>query len=254
MKKWQKINLSTFTIVVISMASLVYVLGTTSFSSSFDKPWHLSPSEHEDSLSLDYLKRYQIIDQKPISQYYFDSSRTNIFILVDAWGVPVQDSILSGEFAIFENIPHSFALHQRLANRNKYAERVELRNPASSNLYLFGGDSLEYNRPGYIKELGFEKSLYCNKCSDSLMIAKIDSVLAVDSLKFIAWTTQSSRTGNKDSLRKTLSLIAKFANTHPEQQIVVQGTHRPILGTPEIRNSYKSHWVPVVILNIKEKD
>ncbi len=254
MKKWKKINLSAFAIVVTTTASLVYVLGTTSFSSPFGKPWHLSPSEHEDSLSLDYLNRYRTIDQKPLSQYYFDSSKTNIFILVDAWGVPVQESILSGEFAIFENIPHSFALHQRLANRNKYAERVELRNPAPNNLYLFGGDSLEYNRQKYIREMGFENTLYCNKCFDSLMLAKIDSVLAVDSLKFIAWTTQSSRTGNKDSLRKTLSLIAKFANTHPELQIVVQGTHRPILGRSEIRNAHKSHWVPVVILNKKEKD
>ncbi len=251
MNKLQKISLFCFLGIAVVSASLIYILGTTSFSSPFGKPWHLSPSEHEDSLSLDYLKSYRIIAPKPLSQYYFDSSRTNIFILVDAWGVPVQESILSGEFAIFENIPHSFALHQRLANRNKYAERVELRNPAPNNLYLFGGDSLEYNRQKYIREMGFENTLYCNKCSDSLMLAKIDSVLAVDSLKFIAWTTQSSRTGNKDSLRKTLSLIAKFANTHPELQIVAQGTHRPILGTPETRNSYKSHWVPVVILNGK---
>ncbi len=254
MKKWQKINLSTFTIVVISMASLVYVFGITSFSSSFDKPWHLSPSEHEDSLSLDYLHRYQIFDQKPLSQYCLDSSRTNIFILVDAWGVPVQESILSEEFAIYEYLPHSFALHRRLANRNKYAERVEFRNPPQNNLYLFGGDSLEYNRQKYIKELGFENTLYCNKCSDSLMLTKIDSVLAADSLKFIAWTTQSSRTGNRDSLRKSLSLIANFANKHLESQIVLQGTHRPILGSPEIRNAHKSHWVPVVILNNKEKN
>lgn len=254
MNRWQKISLMCFLTIAVVSASLIYILGTTSFSSPFDKPWHLSPSVHEDSLSLNYLNYYQIIDHKPLLQYYFDSSKTNVFILVDAWGVPVQEQLLSEEFAFFESASHSFALHQRLANRNKYAERVELRNPAPNNLYLFGGDSLEYNRQKYIREMGFENTLYCNKCSDSLMLAKIDSVLAVDSLKFIAWTTQSSRTGNKDSLRKTLSLIAKFANTHPELQIVAQGTHRPILGTPETRNSYKSHWVPVVVLNIKEKD
>lgn len=253
MNKWQKISLICFLAIAVTSASLIYVLGTTSFSSPFGKPWHLSPSEHEDSLSLDYLNRYRIIDHKPLSQYYFDSSRTNVFILVDAWGVPVQESILSEEFAIFESLPHSFALHQRLANRNKYTERVELRNPPQNNLYLFGGDSLEYNRQKYIKELGFEKTSYCNKCSDSLMLTKIDSILAVDSLKFIAWTTQSSRTGNKDSLRKSLSLIANFANKHPKQQIIMQGTHRPILGSPEIRNAHKSHWVPVVILNKKRE-
>ena len=249
MNKWQKINLILFLTLILITASLVYVLGKTNFTAPFDKPWHLSPSVHEDSLSQEYLKKYQIFNHKPLKTQVFDSSRTNIFILVDAWGVPIQESKLKEEFAFFENMPHKFALHQRLGNRNKYAERAEFRGGPENKIYLFGGDSSEYNRPKLVGEIGFDKMLFCQKCNDSVMLAKIDSLLENDSLKMIAWTTQSSRMGNIDSLHKSLKWIANFAEQHSNVQIVVQGSHRPVLGPPDVRNSYKSHWVPVVILN-----
>jgi hypothetical protein len=119
-------------------------------------------------------------------------------------------------------------------------------------MYLFGGDSLEYNRPELVGEIGFKKTLFCQNCGDEVMAAKIDSLLDNDSLEFIAWTTQSSRGGDKDSLHKSLTLIADLTARHPEVNFVVQGSHRPVLCSPETRNSYKFHWVPVVILNGKE--
>ena len=251
MSKWQKINLIIFASLVIVTTTLVYTIDSMTASSPFGKPWHLQPSEHEDSLSQAYLNRYQILDFKSLHRQLLDSSRTNVFILVDAWGVPIQESVLREEFSYFEKIPHTFALHQRLANRDKHAERVEFRDVLEKKIYLFGGDSTEYMRNQYLRELGYEKLLFCYKCSDSLMISKIDSLLTNDSLRFIAWTTQSSRTGDKDSLRSSLEQIAIFAQRHPDVQIVVQGTHRPTLGTPQTRNAHKSHWVPAVVLNKK---
>ena len=251
MNKWQKINLFFFASLVIVTTTLVYTLDSMTASSPFSKPWHLQPSEHEDSLSQNYLNDYQILDLRSLLRQVLDSSRTNVFILVDAWGVPIKESVLREEFSYFENIPHTFALHQRLANRDKHAERVEFRDAPPKKMYLFGGDSLEYRRSQYLRELGYEKFLYCYKCSDSLMLFKIDSLLTNDSLKFIAWTTQSSRTGDKDSLRSSLKQIATFALRHPDVQVVVQGTHRPTLGTSQTRNAHKSHWVPAVILNKK---
>lgn len=249
MRIWQKANLIFFAVVVISMASLVYVLGTMDFSSPFGKPWHLLPSVHEDSLSQRYLDEYRILNHTSLYRQLYDSSRTNVFILVDAWGVPIQESVLQNEFAFFEKLPHVFALHQRLGARNKHAERVEFRVDSERKVYLFGGDSLEYRRPALVDEIGFKKTLFYQNCSDEFMIAKIDSLLENDSLEFIAWTTQSSRGGSKDSLHKSLTQIAELAMRHPETQFVVQGTHRPVLCPSEIRNAYKYHWVPVVVLN-----
>lgn len=251
MKKWQKINLIFFAMVVLSLTSLVYILGTMNFSSPFGKPWHLLPSVHEDSLSQKYLDNYKILNHRPLLSQLYDSARTNIFVLVDAWGVPIDESLLEKDLASFAKLPHDFALHQRLANRTKHAERVEFRADYGNKIYLFGGDSLEYNRPTLVEELGFEKTLFCQNCRDDVMIAKMDSLLTTDSLQLIAWTTQSSRSGDRDSLRRSLKQIADFAERHPEIQIIVQGTHRPVLCAPDVRNTYKSHWVPVVVLNHK---
>ena len=126
---------------------------------------------------------------------------------------------------------------------------MEFRNASSGNVYLFGGDSTEYDRLAYIKEIGFNKMVFCQNCNDSVMISKLDSALASDTLKLVAWTSQSSRLGDRDSLRGALQRITDFAKRHPELRVIVQGTHRPVLGTSETRNAYKSHWVPVVILN-----
>ena len=252
MNKWKKINLVFFAIVIVSMASLVYVLGTMDFSSPFGKPWHLLPSIHEDSLSQKYLNEYKILNHVSLYKQIYDKSRTNVFILVDAWGVPVQESVLENEFAYFANVPHEFALHQRLGARNRHAERVEFRGGTERKIFLFGGDSLEYQRPALVEEIGFKKTLFSQNCGDNVMIAKIDSLIEKDSLEFIAWTTQSSRGVDKDSLHKSLKQIAELALRHPEIQFVVQGTHRPVLCSPEIRNAYKYHWVPVVVLNRME--
>ena len=251
MKKWRKVNLIVFAIVVLFFTSLVYVFERTSFSNPFVKPWHLLPSIHEDSLSQIYLNEYHILNDRSLYKLLYDSSRVNVFILVDAWGVPVDENLLKEDFSLFNDISHIYAIHQRLGNRTKHAERVELRNGVQNSIYLFGGDSLEYNRQAYLKELGFNFSLFCQHCGDSVMLFKIDSLLANDSLKFLAWTTQSSRLGSRDSLLCSLRLIADFAKRHPELQIVVQGTHRPILAGAEIRNRYKSHWVPAAILNVR---
>ena len=181
-----------------------------------------------------------------------DTTRVQFYILVDAWGVPVDEALLAEDFSAFADLPHVFALHQRLANRTKHAERTEFRNSIPENIYLFGGDSLEYGRTEYIPQAGFSKCVFCQHCSDSLMLIKVDSLLQADSLKFIAWTTQSSRIGDRDSLHLALRRIADFAKIHPEILFIVQGTHRPTLGTPEARKSCKAHWVPVAILNDRE--
>ena len=252
MRKWQVVNLVVFLVLILATSTMVYVLEKTTFSVPVEKPWHLLPSVHENSLSQEYLERYRILDKKALRLQVYDSSRTNVFILVDAWGVPNQESVLKEEFAFFEKKTHMFAIHQRLAARNKHAERVEFRDGPENKMYLFGGDSLEYNRPTLVKEIGYKKTLFCQNCGDSAMITKIDSLLANDSLQLIAWTTQSSRGGDRDSLHKSLKLIADFAARHPDVQMIVQGTHRPVLCTPEVRNSYKYHWVPVAILNRKK--
>ena len=252
MKKYQKLNLIVFMSIVIATSLLFYISQMVAQPSLNEKPWHLQPTVHEDSLSSEYKSMYKILGKQRVHRQLKDTSKLQIIILVDAWGVPTQESVLAEDFSFFRDVPHVFALHQRLANRTKHAEITEFQNDYPESIYIFGGDSAEYQRLEYVREMGFNNAAFCQFCNDSVMIENIDSLVAQDSLKFVAWTTQSSRTGDRDSLHHSLQLIAKFAKRHPEAVIVVQGTHRPILGTPEIRRSYKAHWVPVAILNNRE--
>lgn len=250
MSKWQRINLVVFLVLIFVTVSLIYVLGKTSFSAPFGKPWHLLPAVHEDSLSTTYKGTYQIMDKTPLRAKLFDTTKTNVFILIDAWGVPVDESILSDDFKVLENIPHKFALHRRLANYTSHAEHAEFRNNFASNVFLFGGDSLQFNRQEYIPSLGFLNSIFCNDCGNSVIISQIDSILLEpEHPQFVAWTALASTVGDHNEIRQVLGQIADLAKKHPDAQFVIQGTHRQVLCGPEIRNSYKAHWVPAAILN-----
>ena len=250
MSMWQRINLVAFLVLIFVTVSLIYVLGRASFSAPFGKPWHLLPAVHEDSLSTTYKGTYQIMDKTPLRAKLFDTTKTNVFILIDAWGVPIDENILALDLKEFGTLPHKFALHRRLANYTSHAEHAEFRNNFASNIFLFGGDSLQFNRTEYIPEIGFQQPSYCPNCSNNAIIDKIDSILTEpESPQFVAWTALASKVGDHSEIRQVLGQIADLAKKHPEVQFVIQGTHRPVLCGPEIRNSYKAHWVPVAILN-----
>lgn len=257
MNKFQKLGFRIFVAFFVFAVVFSYVVNSSFFEKSA-KPWHMQPFTNEESLSTPYLDRYEVLQ----SLYGFvpdeNSSRKVVRILVDAWGVPFDESLLEDDFAVFGNIPHKAYLHVRKANRTRHAEFAELRifadSAAPSNgIYLFGGDSLEYGRNIYIDSLGYLQKFFCQKCTDSVMVAVLDSVLtaaegdSVSLVKHVAWTTQDSRDGDRAKLHATLRLIAAVARKHPEARFIVQGTHRPILGDPKIRRESFAHWVPAVI-------
>ena len=253
----QKIGLGVFTVLVVFAVTFSYLINSQ-YIKLLEKPWHMQPIIDADSLSADYVAKYELLDKKSLRSRFADSSRVTVSILVDAWGVSFDESLLAEDFSIFKDLPHREFLHHRLANRTRHAEFAELRIPGDSTrphdgVYLFGGDSLEYGRNLYIDSLGYGVRLFCQKCPDSVMVAILDSVLAAvagDSatpVKNIAWTSQDSRDGDRAKLHATLHLIADVARRHPEARFIVQGTHRPILGDPKIRRESFTHWVPAVM-------
>ncbi|MBR5693058.1 MAG: hypothetical protein IKX42_05105 [Fibrobacter sp.] len=259
MNRLQKIGLIAFAAFVAFAVTFSY-LTKSQFIKMPEKPWHMQPFIDADSLTEEYISKYELLDRRKLIGQFADSSRVTVSILVDAWGIPFDENLLSEDFAIFKDLRHKAYLHHRLANRTRHAEFAELRIPGDSTrphdgVYLFGGDSLEYGRNLYIDSLGYGVRLFCQKCPDSVMATTLDSVLAsvaVDSaspVKNVAWTTQNSRDGDRAKLHAALRLIADVARKHPEVRFIVQGTHRPILGDPKIRRESFTHWVPAVVLN-----
>ena len=218
MEKSQKINLAIFLAFIALVIPLSYVLGSD-FMGKQEKPWHMQGTVHEDSLSQEYLHKYKILDKVPVALQIERNKEKRVLILIDAWGVPFDEQKLAKEFAIFKDVPHKFAIHKRLKNVTAHAEKVEFR-----------ADSL-----------------------DSLVVVDrldgIDSLLVNSNDKTIALTMHVSKDGSEENLRKILNEIAGLIKKFPDVQFIVQGAHRPILGTPETRREYYAHWVPVVILN-----
>lgn len=259
MTSLQKISLAVFSVLFVFAVVFSYLINSQ-FIRMPEKPWHMQPFIDADSLTEEYVSKYEQFDSRKLIPQFTDSSRVTVPILVDAWGVPFDEKLLANDFAVFKDLPHREFLHYRLANRTRHAEFAELRIPGDSTrphdgIYLFGGDSLEYGRNLYIDSLGYGMRLFCQKCPDSVMAAMLDSVLtaaAGDSaspVKNVAWTTQGSRDGDRAKLHAALHLIADVARKHPEVRFIVQGTHRPILGDPKIRRESFTHWVPAIVLN-----
>lgn len=161
-----------------------------------------------------YQERYTILDKRRVSSHIADSIRSVAMIIVDAWGVPLDQSILDEDLGVFKNLPHQFAIHNRLRNKTIHAEKVEIKEDFA--------------------QVDYEE---------------LDSLLADSTYKRVATTIHLSRGGDLDSLRLGLAQIADLMKKYPETIFIIQGAHRPILGTPETRKMYYAHWVPVVIGN-----
>ena len=281
---WQKVNLAIFSLLFAFAVVFSYLINAQIVDRPL-KPWHMQPAIDADTLSAEYMSGYKLLDKKSVLRRFADSNRTTVAVLVDGWGVPFDTSLLRGDFAVFQDLPHVDYLHSRLANRTRHAEFSELRvfwdSTAQRNgIYLFGGDSLEYGRNLYVDSLGYNHHIFCQRCGDSAVFALLDSllsdflVLGSDSLArgsdslaqgdsltrtrdslnqgrvgVLSATTWDSRDGDRQKLRATLSQVAALARKHPEVRFVLVGSHRPNLGDPKIRRESFAHWVPVTVLN-----
>ncbi len=275
---WQKVNLVVFSLLFAFAVVFSYLINAQIVDRPL-KPWHMQPAVDADTLSAEYMSGYKLLDKKSVLRRFADSNRTTVAVLVDGWGVPFDTSLLRGDFAVFQDLPHKDYLHARLANRTRHAELSELRvfwdSTAQRNgIYLFGGDSLEYGRNLYVDSLGYNHHIFCQRCGDSVVFALLDSLLSdslvlgsdslaqgVDSLTrthdslnqgrvgVLSATTWDSRDGDRQKLRATLSQVAALARKYPGVRFVLVGSHRPNLGDPEIRRESFAHWVPVTILN-----
>lgn len=248
MTKFPKIGFGVFTVLVVFAVVFSYLI-SAQYIKTGDKPWHMQPFVDADSLTAEYADNYELLGKGQLFRKVADTSRVTVNILIDAWGVPFDLSLLKKDFDEFKNVPHIEYLHYRLVNRTRHAEFAELRINDTNGVYLFGGDSLEYGRNLYIDSLGYMEHLFCQKCPDSTMFVFLNMVLREGNVKRVALTTQDSRDGDRSKLHSTLRLIAEMARDNPKIQFIVQGTHRPTLGDPKIRRESFAHWVPALTIN-----
>jgi hypothetical protein len=170
-------------------------------------------------LSEDFRKMYTVTDSVTITRDYVDTTRNNVIILVESWGVPLDIRRFEKQLSAFNGIKSVVGIHNRMYSRTRTAEREDLvytihrdstgrdttflpkvfNGVGYKTAFLFGGDSLEHWRYKYIENTGFDDAFYgkandVNILSDSQMIVKVDSILADSKQKhFVAWTTADTR-------------------------------------------------------------
>jgi len=168
----------------------------------------------------EFYDKFTVTDSVTITRDYIDTTRNNVIILVESWGVPLDIQRFEEQLKVF-NAPTVVGIHNRMYSRTKTAEREdliktimrdsvtrkrdttflpkELSNIGYKTTFLFGGDSLEHQRYKYIKVIGFNESFFGQNINNNILndihvISKIDSILADTMQKhFIAWTTQDTK-------------------------------------------------------------
>ena len=173
-------------------------------------------------IAEDYKAKYIVTDSVTITRDYVDTSRNNVIILVESWGLPLNIKRFEKQISLFNGITTAVGTHNRMYSRTRTAEREDLMQSyvrdsvtwlrdttflpkvfadiGFKTTFLFGGDSLEHYRYKYIRNIGFGEVIYGKTTSkgkqlrDTEIIARIDSILADTTQKhFIAWTTADTK-------------------------------------------------------------
>ena len=171
-------------------------------------------------ITNEFRNKFAVTDSVFITRNYVDTTRSNVIILVESWGVPLDIQRFEEQLKVF-NTPTVVGIHNRMYSRTRTAEREDLIQSISRDsvtrkrdttflpkvlgsigyktTFLFGGDSLELQRYKYIKNIGFSDAYYGKNTNNSVLndvkvISKIDSILTDTTQKhFIAWTTQDTK-------------------------------------------------------------
>ena len=171
-------------------------------------------------IANEFYDKYTVTDSVTITRDYIDTTRNNVIILVESWGVPLDIQRFEERLKNF-NTPTVVSIHNRMYSRTRTAEREdliktimrdsvtrkrdttflpkELSNIGYKTTFLFGGDSLEHQRYKYIKVIGFNESFFGQNINNNILndihvISKIDSILTDTTQKhLIAWTTLDTK-------------------------------------------------------------
>lgn len=176
------------------------------------------------SAGVDVKAAIAVTDSPSVTRDFVDTSRSNVIVLVESWGIPMDPARFAEEIAVFKGIPMQVGVHHRMYSRTRTAEREDLISswrrdttgrrdttflPSEfakrgfATTFLFGGDSAEQWRYKYIRNIGFENVVWgaeniAEKTSartDSSMATMVDSLL-MNSLArpvFLAWTTRDTK-------------------------------------------------------------
>ena len=187
-----------------------------------------------DSLPESFKAKYFTTDSATITRGFIDSTKTNVLVLVESWGVPLADERFAKQLQVFDGVATQVGAHHRMYSRTRTAEREDLifqvtrdsagrrdtvflpqvlRAQGVKTQFVYGGDSLVQMRNKYIRNVGFDETFFgisansgVEPRTDRESAALLDSLLSEQdsAVRFIAWTTLDTKfplLGFKDPYR-----------------------------------------------------
>lgn len=180
---------------------------------------------------VDFNAAIAVTDSPSVTRDFVDTSRSNVIVLVESWGIPMDPARFAEEIAVFKGIPMQVGVHHRMYSRTRTAEREDLISswrrdttgrrdttflPSEfakrgfATTFLFGGDSVEQWRYKYIRNIGFQNVVWgvenvaenAPALADSAMAAKVDAFLTgsvfaqngtAERPVFLSWTTRDTK-------------------------------------------------------------
>ncbi len=247
--KAKKINLLLFSLFLVFLIALP-PLFKDRFLTNAERPWQLLPFG-ADSLSIFYKEHYTIIKEGPLFSLLADTAKPTIMILVDGWGVPYEEDSLAVDFSYFKASQKTLGIYKRFKNVTSITEREEYGKNFTDGILLVNGDSANCAK----KQRNYNERFRETRCfidfSDKEIITKLDSLVSLGEWKKIAWTSTETREGDRAKLQELLQSLSDLIAQHSDHQFIIQGTHRPTLGTPDTRRKHLAPWVPAIFANTK---
>lgn len=167
-------------------------------------------------LPKEFTAKYSVEDSAFVARRYVDSTRSNVFVLVESWGIPLDNERFEAELSVFRDagVPVQVGVHSRMYSRTRTAERenliYELKRDSATrrrdtlfipaqlaaagfNTHFFVAlDSTEQWRFKYIRNVGFGNVVWDKSLSDGEIVKMLDSVLTFPKV-FAAWTTTATK-------------------------------------------------------------
>lgn len=193
-----------------------------------------------DSLPESFKAKYFTTDSATITRGFIDSTKTNVLVLVESWGISLDTNRFAKQLQIFDGIATQAGAHHRMYSRTRTAEREDLIYRATRDSagrrdtvflpqvlhaqgvktqFVYGGDSLVQMRNKYIRNVGFDETFFgisansgVEPRTDRESAALLDSLLSVQdsAVRFIAWTTLDTKfplPGFKDPYRIDVAAV-----------------------------------------------
>lgn len=265
--QFKKINLIAFSIFFIHLISCYSFLNQPILDFTLLKQIEFKSEKYSidrSNLSKDYKKEFLISDSTTITKFYLDTTKTNVIILVESWGIPIDITQFKAQLATFEDLNILVGIHRRSFSHTKKAEREDLiwkvtidsTKKADTSFITEFLETNEFNTKIFAQNKQLKDSIAILQISDfldSCLNRKCLVMLTTANTHFpIQGSIIEPNNSYTSELQSTLNSIVFLIKKHPEVNFILQGDHEPILSPIDFQNKFYKRWVPFVIFNSKQ--